>query len=342
MSLKALKEEILDKIDGLDVYSKYIGVNIKPGKAMRSPLREGDKSPSFNVYRSSNGQLLFKDFAGDRGDIFKFVELLFNCSFSEAIQKIASDFNISPPNEKISRLKPVRKLEIKSYRMKEEAKFDYDIRPWEGYDLRYWNQFSIPPEVLTKYNVNACKFYKIGNLVVESTPEDPMYVYTYTSGHVRFYRPLTKDKKNKQIGNACGDDIFGFEQAMDMSKLGIEAICICAGQKDVLSLFSNTSFAAICLNSESCFLKTEQYIQLKHLSDNIIIIYDNDETGKKSALKLQNEYPDIIICDISNITNLKDVSDYYKQKKEENEQGYFLEDNLAIKIIKLIHDKINS
>jgi hypothetical protein len=316
MNIKSLKQEVLEKVDGLDIFSKYVGKEIRLGKAIRSPLREGDKSPSFNIYRNPQGRVLFKDFAGEEGDALKFVQLLFGCTFSEAVQIVAADFGIAEPKDHIRKKQPVRTLNIDSYYKKPKAEFDYEKRSLEPSDVSYWMQYGIDIDTMNEYKTSACSYFKTGGLLVHSIPEDPVFVYEYESGSVRFYRPLSKDKKLKQIGNANSDDIFGYEQAhkLAMSKRikRLNVLCICAGQKDVMSLVSNASIAAVCLNSESSHLKMGQYLKLKEIADEICLVYDNDKTGKANSEKLKAEYPDLVIIDISKVTELKDVSDYYK------------------------------
>src|SRR3972149_3371377 len=88
-----LRKAILDIIDELTLYEKYIGQNIRIGKCIKSPLRE-EKHPSFNIYRAVNGRVLFKDLAGDGGDIFNFVMIKYCLTFPQAVRKIAEDLGI--------------------------------------------------------------------------------------------------------------------------------------------------------------------------------------------------------------------------------------------------------
>jgi hypothetical protein len=316
MNIKSLKEEILEKVDALQIYSKYIGREVRLGKAIRSPLREGDKSPSFNIYRNSSGKVLFKDFAGEEGDVFKFVELLYSCTFSEAVQIVASDFGIHVATSHIKKKQPMRSLKIDSYYKKPKAVFEYEKRHWEASDVKYWMQYGIDLSVTSNYYVFPCSFFRTGGLLVHSVPEDPIFVYEYASGSVRFYRPLAKLKKDKQIGNANGDDVFGYEPALSLSQSKrnkrLDMLGILAGQKDVMALDANIGIASVCLNSESSHLKMNQYLLLKEIADEIFILYDNDETGKKNSEKLKAEYPDLTIVKLSDLTECKDVSDYYK------------------------------
>ena len=52
--------DLLDKVDDYTIYSYYLGP-FKPGKLMNSPLRSDDKMPSFAIFATKDGALLFKD-----------------------------------------------------------------------------------------------------------------------------------------------------------------------------------------------------------------------------------------------------------------------------------------
>ena len=70
MSLK----DILDKVNDLDIYTYCLG-QFKVGKLMNSPLRSGDKNPSFGIFHSKTGGLLWKDLGtGECGNSLKFLK----------------------------------------------------------------------------------------------------------------------------------------------------------------------------------------------------------------------------------------------------------------------------
>ena len=52
--------DLLEKVSDYDIYSYYLG-SIKPKKLINSPLRPDDKIPSFAIFPTNDGTLLFKD-----------------------------------------------------------------------------------------------------------------------------------------------------------------------------------------------------------------------------------------------------------------------------------------
>ena len=98
-------------------------------------------------------------------------------------------------------------------------------------------------------------------------------------------------------------------------------IVICAGQKDVMSLYANTGVRGISLNSESASLDEKVYLQLRMITQDIFVCYDNDDTGYKNMNMLSNAYniKQIKLVDIYPDLPIKqDLSWYFKHEKKEN------------------------
>lgn len=70
------------------------GRKLSYGVCIRSPFRQ-DRNPSFNIYMSRKG-VRYKDFGdeGIHGNCYDLVMRLFCLTFQEALEKIASDFNL--------------------------------------------------------------------------------------------------------------------------------------------------------------------------------------------------------------------------------------------------------
>lgn len=300
-----LKDRILAKVSQMDIFKKYISPDIKLNRNIISPLRN-ERTASFGLYQY-NGTILFKDFAGEGGDCFKFVMLKYDIGFIEACKIIANDFGISftgpIPKRKVMPLLTIPKIQHAEFEFKEKA-----------IDSDYWNQFNITPRILDEYNVVGIESVKGSTWkgTIYSDSSNPIFCYKYPSGRVRFYRPLSSSLKH--FGNVGRDDVFG----MDLLN---GPIVICAGQKDVMSLYANTGVRGISLNSESASLDEKVYLQLRMITQDIFVCYDNDDTGYKNMNMLSNAYniKQIKLIDIYPDLPIKqDLSWYFKHEKKEN------------------------
>lgn len=330
--MKNLKEKILNEISEMEIFERYLGFQVKLGKIIISPLRQ-EKHPSFNIYQSAtNGKLYYKDFGDERGDCFSFIMKLYNCSFNEALYLVANDFGIdTSKKEEISGIRRIVKNNwIPQFFIKTRKKLPYARDEWNESNYELWKKCGISIDILKEYNVWPVKKMKIQKLnnndsfILHSKENDPIYCFDYGNEAKKFYRPNVLNKKYKFISNLTKDDIFGLKQLRDhVAKSGNKEklVIICAGQKDCLSLYSNTGIRGVSLNSESASVSNQFFINLMQYTENILVCYDNDNTGIKHSQKIKDEIGidniDLGVLAPPEIVN--DIYDYFSKgfKKEE-------------------------
>lgn len=320
-------QAILDNPNIKKLYEYYIQREVTIKKTFSSPLRSKDKHPSFNIYPSNSKKLLFKDFAGEQGDIIDFVKQLFNLSTKEAIDKIENDLNIKslsiyPKRHKL-RLDTDHSVSSVSITIKDKNKhYSDDEKNW-------FKEFKISKKTAIKYH-----FYSANEVEIKTKnrinqffnwPNNPLFYIAYPSGRYKIYRPLS-NKAYKWRCNTNADDIFG----MWLLEPKEPAIIICSGPKDCMSLHSNTGYKTICLSSETAYLSVERYYQLRDITENLFILFDNDDAGFKASCRWKERY---LVKDLRPYLpkQYKDVALYYK----------FLEgeDTLHTKINELLHEQ---
>ena len=308
------KRDILERVSEEDIFSRYLGP-ARIGKMINSPLRK-DSTPSFHVFRSTQGGLIWKDFgSGETGDCFKLIQLLFRVDFVGALKIIEEDFNLVEKHRvPVKRNTSIYSI-LKQSPKEERSVFEYEEKEFTQEELSYWNQYGITKEVLSEYGVISVLKVKESKWkgYINSTPNCPIFAYKYPSGNIKFYRPLAFDRKF--FGNSGKDDIFGYEQAFKESESNkLRELALCAGQKDVMSFYANTGIRAISLNSESAKLTEELYGNLTDMAHEIVVCYDMDKTGRANSLKICSEYSlrdamgDYLLKD-----GEKDISDYFKR-----------------------------
>lgn len=333
--MKNLREKILDQVSEIEIFERYLGVEVKLGRAMVSPLRQ-EKHPSFNLYQSpSNGKIYYKDFGDERGDCFKFVMELYQCSFKEAIDVVANDFGIDTSRkDQIDKLtKAAKKIRIPQFFVQTKKEFPYARREWSEPFLKLWKKGHVTLDILNEYDVydvlkvKVAKKEEEGFFIIESSEEDPVYCYDYGNGDKKFYRPFVSNKKYKFFSNLSKDNVFGLKQLKEhVRKTGKKErlVIICAGQKDCLSLYANTGIRGLSLNSESAGVSNELYLELIQYTENILVCYDNDATGKKHAQKIKDEIG-IENMDLGELVSADIVNDIFDYFAKEFSVEQFLE-----------------
>lgn len=337
---KDLRELILDQVSELEIFYRYLGKEVKLGRPIVSPLRE-EKHPSFNLYQSqTNGKIYYKDFGDERGDCFRFVMKMHDCTFPEALNLVAQDFGVSIDKRiDVSRLQQrAKSIRIPQIFVNPRKELPYARKDWDPALLELWTKGNVTPEILLEYNTWAVSKVKMKKrdvdewFVMHSSETDPIYCFDYENGVKKFYRPKAKDKKFKFISNLRIGDIFGLKQLKDhVQKHGkVKVLMICAGQKDCLSLYGSTGLRGICLNSESASVTRELFIELLQYAENILVCYDNDATGIKNAAKIKEEIgiDNIFLGDIAAADYVNDIYDYFSKQYDKQ------------RFLSLIYDKI--
>lgn len=306
------KEGILAKITSYDVLNHYLlpyhkESNLLAARNISNPfLVEKQETPSFNIFPTmGSGEWRYKDFAtGDDGSCFDLVMKLFNLSFPETLEKINSDFILMldveqkpmQSNRQLAQITP--KYEVKRKQFSEAEK-------------QFWLKFGIDEQTLKKFNVSSLDEFsttsKIGNLYTTKSSLDK-FIFAYENENwIKLYKPLDEKKyKFQYLGTKEPGYIFGWKQLPEKDGL----LIITGGEKDVMTL-SAKGFNAITLNSETAILDKNIVNDLKIRFNQIMVLYDNDETGLKQSniLAITHGLSRLVLPTMTN--NAKDVSDFF-------------------------------
>jgi len=311
MNLKELKEKILTEINQQKVYEKYIGKELKLSKAIKSPLRERDRNPSFNIYKK-DGQILWKDFAEENGNIIDFTMRFFSIDFKTAIKKISDDFGLESFNLSLAKAKPRFSLATIDEPVLEIGVTE---KNWNKEALAYWADYGIDMIDLKKNFIKNLQDFtyqnKSGsNRIGLASIQDPIFQILYPSGHMKIYRPKSINKAFKWRSNVRGTtDFWGIDRLTEKDKY----VVIASGIKDALCIQKHIGIKATFPNSETSYPTLEQWNILSAHNRRVCILFDNDETGIKQSDKMKEKFN---ILDLRHALSsvFKDVGEYYLHK----------------------------
>lgn len=301
------KEEVLVRVSPLSIYERYLMHQVVVGKKYRSPFHE-DKSPSFGIYVNRRGTLCFNDFStGVGGDCFQFVMELYGLSFMEALQQINTDFNLGLGTK--SAVPAKRKTPEVYQRTIEKLSIQIKAKKFSKKELEWWGQYGITLEILKRFNVYSVSHLWIKKkLVAVSKPHDPIFAYHFPdSDSLKIYRPL--NKRYKWTSNTTATDIQGWHQLNKEA----EKIIITSSMKDAMTLVS-LGYSAIAPQSEGATLENsglKNWIQESNAE--FYLLFDNDQAGKKSALRWKEAFGGFKILELPCLTpssTVKDPSDF--------------------------------
>lgn len=271
--------DLLDKVDDYAIYSYYLGA-FKPGKLMNSPLRSDDKMPSFAIFATKEGALLFKDHGtGVAGNALKFLKLYKGIQTREELEKellrIVRRFN---PTSNVATV-------TRSYTPKVDTDIGIVRQPFTEVDKKYWKQFHISIDTLKKFNVFSIKYF-LCNRVVRGTYKEtsPMYAYKVYD-KFKIYRPLAS-KYTKWRTNLTNRHVQGLAE---LPEAGGNLLIITKSLKDVMCLYE-MGFNAVAASSETTFIPDDILKSLRSKWKYIVILYDRDKTGMLKAREYSKQY----------------------------------------------------
>ncbi len=163
----------------------------------------------------------------------------------------------------------------------------------------FWSRLGITENILDAYHVGFATevwLYISNNGSMtdmrwgRSTVEDPIFFYHFPeSGHVKCYRPLTKDKKAKWISTANNDtDIQGLAQC-DIEIRKPRLLVLVKSMKEVL-FCRQFGIDAIAFHGENHIPTPEQIAYFRKYCGFLISLYDNDFAGIRGGIFLRNTY----------------------------------------------------
>ena len=270
---KLNKDLILSKLSEEQIFSFYIGSEIRSKKLFRSKLRN-DKNPTCSMYRSRSGALIYKDFATNQHlNCFAYVMELFRCDYHSALKIIANDFNIIHDS---SIVKNRGKIISKNFRIEEKefSKIQIEVQDFTELELKWWAKYGITSDILKKYDVYSCKHVFLnGQLIAKSQQHCPIFGYYGKKYHGnelwKIYFP--KRKEYRFMGNYPSRKMQGYEQLPKTGKVCV----ITKSQKDCMTLYS-LGIPACAPNSETVIPNEAIISDLKNRFKYIRRLWDND------------------------------------------------------------------
>lgn len=292
--------DLLDKVDDYTIYSYYLGP-FKPGKLMNSPLRSDDKIPSFAIFPTKDGALLFKDHgSGIAGNALKFLKLYKGIQTRDELEReLLRIFRKSNPTSSAATV-------TRSYTPREDTDIGIVRQPFTEVDKKYWKQFHISIDTLKRFNVFSIKYFLCNRVVRGTYKEDsPMYAYKVYD-KFKIYRPLAS-KYTKWRTNLTNRHVQGLAE---LPYEGGNLLIITKSLKDVMCLYE-MGFNAIAASSETTFIPDDIIKSLRKKWKHIVILYDRDKTGMLKAREYSKQYKFDAIF-VHKKFKSKDISDAVK------------------------------
>ena len=284
-------------------------------KAFR--LRSDERTPSAYLYppKDSGDCWHVKDYGMADGEgYFSPIDLYMRehgyvkSQFSLAIHELAERYGVEETLQK-----SVNKPDIEQRTaLPEEVGQPPVVACRDGFteeELRTWGP-CVKPEHLTELGwqaVVSVQSTKDGKTTIKkSTPTYPIFVqncaYTNANGtsgsFQKLYEPKNCDKRFRfsSIGEKPSDYVFGLNalrsKFMSNNEEKIDAVILVSGGSDAVNCLS-MGFQPVWLNSETANLSEATFRTLQSYAKRVVLIADNDETGRETARRLALRFPQL-------------------------------------------------
>ncbi len=320
-----LKEIVLQQSNyGLDFFKFVInGLELKDEDKCELVLNPfyHDTKPGLSIYLNDETQRwMFNDFGDEnfKGDVFDFAALHYELDakkdFYKILKLMADDLGIEYQNKYSEAV--TKAINVFGYKV--------DYKNGDGLEeaFDYFKQFGITKSILRSYRVRAIqRAYYTGkdNRIKSRYFKEGEFFISFE--HVYFAKVYSPDPKGFfYVGSKPKDFVFGFSQIIGRAhraKSFPETLILTGGEKDVLTLTA-LGYDAVSLNSETAAIPKSLTENLFNAYKNIIVLYDNDETGIRQSVQIRDALKhkfNVSICRLPEVVNgrqIKDVSDYMK------------------------------
>ena len=296
------RKYILERITQEQIFEHYLGIPVKCGLLLLSPLRK-DSNPTCSFYYNSQGRLRFRDFSGHFwGDCFDVVAYVLNVkskdkrAFHLILHTIAKDFKIHKYHDasEVKKYNIITKEFFNKKKVKKKLIFKIIPRVYNYHDDDYWMKFNIDRNLLEHGLVYAAEEILISRdgynytCIYRYSLKDPAYCYyggkgTYGIEDWKIYYPFRKQRGEQRFHQNAS--FLQGKHLISGGKLGI----ITKAYKDVLS-FRSFGLQAIAPPAESVLLDQLDFEFMRDNFDVIVSCMDYDRAGQRMAQMLRNEY----------------------------------------------------
>lgn len=271
--------------NGLDIWQKEVPYMTLKCNIL-SPIRNENR-PSFKIKQSStSGIYIGKDYTS--GEIYTpitLVQKIYHLNFSEALNKIASDFNLQP------KIKEYSKFIETNYKAKlqepEDLLYEFEEMRFQKTHHEYWNKGELTEDFLRNNNIYAASKFSINKKIIEIPDNQMCFVYIPKDlpyGKLKILRigvPI-EDKWRTNISNFYLWDYSNYTKK-------VEKLIVCKSRKDEM-IMKLLGYNTISVQSENWQILDINMEKIYNICDKPIILFGSDKDGVNKCKIVQQKY----------------------------------------------------
>ncbi len=324
----------------LAIYRFYSGQDITPDSNIYSTVRDNDTAPSLRVFKNEEGSYLAYDYGRDETyNVFTFAHAYNDnkhkkhtiFSINAACECINEDMGLGISDDPFDIVIPNADFSLSDRDFKKSDPPEVCIYPnkFGGIDSRYWGEYFITEEWLSFFNAGVVYQYYFSydkgftwEHKYTYRQSNPCYYYQFIDRNgrakIKLLKPYADDYKWwTNISKQDLNSIQGFAQA-DLTQ---KKVYLTSSLKDIIIL-RMLGYTAYALHGEAYKPSAEFLEHLYTHHEEVIVLMDNDEAGRKATAMLLSSDPiftrGVFIPNgmfFSNGKEISDPSDFIKYTK---------------------------
>jgi hypothetical protein len=292
-SIKTYSPEysITSQVEDRVIYAHFLGMDLKMGELIISPIRAGDKKPTFNLFEAKEPrwpkQVLFKDFQLKAGNVFRFVQLFAREHYDMhmAMGEEVCDFIRTQLALKDGM--PKWEAPLIEYDMSRE--YGVKVMPYRRNHIEYWDEdLGVTQDYLEYYDVKAAQ-YLLGenDTIIKNFGHTTTFAYLMAD-KFKLYQPY--EENFRKFFNTCPKEyIQGFGQCPNPDGGG-DIVVLGKSMKDVLVTQAHTDeFLDIVAPHGEGYNLTDGFIKWLCSFKRLVMMYDPDGAGIKNMNKVKRQ-----------------------------------------------------
>jgi hypothetical protein len=310
---KLNRDFILSKLTDAQIFYYYFGKfdlkSIYPSKFHK------DRNPSSGFYISTSGKIIYNHLNGKepKMDCFAFVCRLYNCSFSDAIKRIALDFGLISGNPTPMADKVLKEIANFDRSYKKDTRIHFVPQPFDEDAKAFWKSFHATRDELKREGVYQIKKLYINDIFIPNHTNSLRFALTVPFKDelkTKVYSPGGTDTL-KWVSNIPLDMPFGFNTLKKQGGCSITAKAV----KDLIVLKKFIPSVIASQNESRAAMSDSTINKLKFYFHDNYVGWDNDETGLEAMEEMATFGFKPVHVPIELLKEgIKDFSDLAKEK----------------------------
>jgi hypothetical protein len=307
------KDFILSKISDSMIFGYYHG-SFKIGDVYPCKFRK-DTRPSAGFYVSTSGKIIYNDMGrnNEKFDAFAFVQRLYNCDFSTAIKRIASDFGLVNGQQTASARKVMKDMANFEKKMRTETKIHFEADKWTSENLAFWKEYHITKQELKENHIYPIRKLYLNETFLPNRNDDLRFalcIPVKDELKTKVYAPGSQDLK--WVSNIPNTLPFG----LDTLKFKGQKCFVAKAQKDRL-IIKKFLPDVIASQNESASAISPKVLRILNFNyETNFVGWDNDWPGLRGMVQMRRlEFVPLYVPVKMRIEEgIKDFSDLAKAK----------------------------